>query len=153
MIIGLGIDLINVDRLNRVLQKYGNRFTTRVYNLSERRKAENRANVSETYAKRWAAKEAVIKALGMKSNMGFNWRDIRITNKRSGQPTVLLSGKPYTRLCQILPKNHKANISLSITDDRPWAQAMVIIEALPISPNVLFKKATIHNFTRKHVGD
>jgi holo-[acyl-carrier protein] synthase len=132
MIIGIGSDIVDVRRIERVLGRYGERFLGRIFTDVERAKAERRATRIETYAKRFAAKEACAKALGTGLSHGVFWRDMGVINLPSGKPTMALSGGASARLEKILPKGHQAVIHLTITDDFPLAQAFVIIEALPV---------------------
>lgn len=134
MIIGLGQDMCNVERIEKTLQRYGERFTSRVFTDLEIAKAERRRRKAETYAKRFAAKEACAKALGTGvPRRGVHWRHMGVVNLPSGAPTMDLSGGAEKRLREILPAGYEARISLTITDDYPWAQALVIIEAHPMA--------------------
>lgn len=132
MILGIGTDLCNIERIARVLARHGDRFVTRVYTETERRKAERRADRAGTYAKRWAAKEACSKALGTGLRMGIAWRDMGVVNLRSGQPVMQLTGWAAERLRALTPPGHEALVHVTLTDDHPWAQAFVVIEARPI---------------------
>src|SRR6187200_767786 len=131
MIIGLGSDIVDVRRIAKVIERHGERFLDRIFTAVERTKAENRANAVETSAKRFAAKEACAKALGTGMRRGVFWRDMGVVNMRSGQPTMALTGGAADRLKEMTPPGMKAVIHLSLTDDHPYAQAFVIIEALP----------------------
>lgn len=131
MILGIGTDLANIERIEGTLARFGDRFKTRVYTDIEQRRAEARPHVASTYAKRWAAKEACSKALGTGLRMGIAWKDMAVVNLRSGQPTMHLTGWAAERLAKMTPAGHKAVIHVSLTDDYPWAQAMVVIEAVP----------------------
>ncbi len=133
MIIGIGTDLANIERIERTLERFGDRFRNRVFTDTERRKAERRRDVAGTYAKRWAAKEACSKALGTGLRMGIAWKDMAVTNLPSGQPQMAVTGWAKERLTQMTPSGHRAVIHVSLTDDHPWAQAFVVIEARPIS--------------------
>jgi holo-[acyl-carrier protein] synthase len=133
MIIGLGSDLCDVRRIEQVLARHGDRFLDRVFTPTERAKAEGRANRAETYAKRFAAKEACAKALGTGFRRGVFWRDLGVVNQPSGRPTMQLSGGALARLMAITPPGHKAVIDLSLTDEGPTAQAIVIISAVPLA--------------------
>lgn len=134
MIIGLGQDMVDIRRIARTLERYGDRFKARVYTELEIAKAESRNRSTETYAKRFAAKEACAKALGTGvPRRGVHWTHMGVINLPSGKPTMALTGGAATRLAEILPDGHEAAIHLTITDDDPWAQAMVIIEALPVT--------------------
>jgi holo-[acyl-carrier protein] synthase len=130
MIIGLGNDLIDIRRVERTLKRFGNRFIKRIYTDVEREKAERRSNRAATYAKRFAAKEACSKALGTGFRRGVFWRDMGVTNLASGKPTMVLSGGARKRLEEITPAGMVAQIDLTLTDDHPLAQAIVIISAL-----------------------
>src|SRR6185295_2899864 len=130
MIIGLGSDLIDIRRIDKTLTEHGERFITRCFTDIERAKSEPRANRAASYAKRFAAKEACAKALGTGLRRGVFWRDMGVVNKRSGQPTMVLTGGAAQRLIEITPVGMDAEISLSITDDFPLAQAIVIISAV-----------------------
>ena len=132
MIIGLGNDMIDIRRIEKTLERYGERFTQRVFTEIERRKSDRRAERAASYAKRYAAKEACSKALGTGFSRGVFWRDLGVVNEPSGKPTMVLTGGAGERLAALVPKGHKAQIHLTITDDFPYAQAFVIIEALPV---------------------
>ena len=131
MIIGLGNDIIDIRRVERTIERYGERFLSRIFTETERLKSENRAGRAASYAKRFAAKEACAKALGTGMRRGVFWRDMGVVNLRSGQPTMALTGGAAERLAEMTPPGMKAVIHLSLTDDHPYAQAFVIIEALP----------------------
>ena len=131
MIIGLGSDICDVRRIARVLERHGERFLTRIYTPVERAKAERRANAVETYAKRFAAKEACAKALGTGFRRGVFWRDMGVVNLTSGRPTMELTGGALVRLKTITPAGCNARIDVSLTDEGPTAQAIVIISAVP----------------------
>lgn len=131
MILGIGTDLANIERIEGTLERFGDRFRNRVFTDIEQRKAERRKDTVGTYAKRWAAKEACSKALGTGLRMGIAWKDMSVVNLRSGQPTMVLTGWAAERLASMTPDNHRAVIHVSLTDDHPWAQAMVLIEAVP----------------------
>ena len=131
MIIGIGSDLTDISRIEKTLAKYGERFVQRIFTPAEQAKAKKRSIQAPTYAKRFAAKEACAKALGTGFNMGVYWRDIGVTNMPSGQPTLTLANGALARLQAITPKGTVARIHLSLTDDHPYAQAFVVIEALP----------------------
>jgi holo-[acyl-carrier protein] synthase len=134
MILGVGADLANIDRIAATLARFGDRFRTRVFTETERARAEARADTAGTYARRWAAKEACSKALGTGLRMGIGWRDMGVINLPTGQPTLHLTGWAALRLRQITPPGHRAHLHLTLTDDHPWAQAFVVIEAHPASP-------------------
>ena len=131
MILGIGTDLANIDRIAAVLARHPDRFRTRVFTETEQRKAEGRADTVGTYAKRWAAKEACSKALGTGLRMGIAWKDMAVSNLHTGQPTMRLTGWAADRLAQMTPPGHSAYIHVTLTDDHPWAQAFVLIEARP----------------------
>lgn len=131
MIIGLGNDMIDIRRIEKILIRHGSRFIQRIFTDIEQNKSENFPKRSYAYAKRFAAKEACAKALGTGIAYGVNWRDIGIVNSPSGKPTIKLTNHAQIQLEKLLPSNHDASIHLSMTDDFPWAQAFVIIEALP----------------------
>lgn len=131
MILGIGTDLANIERIQGTLDRFGDRFRNRVFTQAEQRKAEGRADVAGTYAKRWAAKEACSKALGTGLRMGIAWKDMSVTNLRTGQPVMHVTGWAAERLAQMTPEGHEAIIHVSLTDDHPWAQAYVVIEACP----------------------
>jgi len=131
MIIGIGSDLVDVRRIERVIGRHGERFLARIYTTAERAKAERRANRIETYAKRFAAKEACAKALGTGMRGGVWWRDMGVVNLPSGRPTMKLTGGAAARLAKLVPPGYEADIHVSITDEYPLAQAFVIISAEP----------------------
>ncbi len=133
MIIGIGTDICNIERIERTLERFGDRFRNRVFTETERAKAERRKDTAGTYAKRWAAKEACSKALGTGLRMGIAWKDMAVTNRRSGQPVMHVTGWAADRLAELTPEGHEAVIHVTLTDDHPWAQAVVVIEALPRS--------------------
>lgn len=132
MILGVGIDLANIDRIAATLARFGDRFRNRVFTPTEQRKAERRKDVAGTYAKRWAAKEACSKALGTGLRMGISWKDMAVSNLPTGQPVMELSGWAKERLDAITPPGHSAVVHVTLTDDHPWAQAFVVIEARPL---------------------
>lgn len=131
MIIGIGSDLIDIRRIEATLAKFGDRFVQRLFTDVEQRKSEGRKNRAASYAKRFAAKEACSKALGTGFRRHVYWRDLGVVNMRSGKPTMALTGGAAARLAEITPKGMRAQIDLSITDDFPLAQAIVIISAVP----------------------
>lgn len=131
MIIGIGSDLIDITRVAKVIERHGDRFLTRVFTDIERAKAERRKNRAETYAKRFAAKEACAKALGTGLRAGVFWRDMGVVNLPSGRPTMLLTGGALARLSAITPAGYEARIDVTITDEYPTAQAFVVISAEP----------------------
>jgi holo-[acyl-carrier protein] synthase len=131
MILGLGSDITDVRRIAKVIERHGERFLLRVFTDIERAKAERRRNRAETYAKRFAAKEACAKALGTGIRHGVWWRDMGVVNMPSGRPTMALTGGARKRLDALTPKGHLAQIGLTITDEGPMAVAFVIISAVP----------------------
>jgi holo-[acyl-carrier protein] synthase len=131
MIIGLGSDLIDIRRIEKTLSRHGERFLGRIYTEIERRKSDSRAQRAASYAKRFAAKEACAKALGTGLRKGVFWRDMGVVNLPGGKPSLKLTGGALKRLQEITPAGHEAHIDLSITDDFPLAQAIVIISAVP----------------------
>ena len=133
MILGVGSDLIDVRRIERTIERHGDRFLARIFTATERAKADGRARRAETYAKRFAAKEACAKALGTGFRDKVFWRDLGVVNLRSGQPTMALTGGAAERLASLIPAGMRPVIHVSLTDDHPYAQAFVIIEALPAS--------------------
>ncbi|MBX6328660.1 MAG: holo-ACP synthase [Pseudolabrys sp.] len=130
MIIGLGSDIVDVRRIARVIERHGERFLARIYTPVERAKAEGRANRIETYAKRFAAKEACAKALGTGFRSGVFWRDMGVVNLTSGRPTMMLTGGALARLKAITPAGCEARIDVTLTDEGPTAQAIVLITAI-----------------------
>ncbi|WP_420558890.1 holo-ACP synthase [Tepidicaulis sp.] len=131
MIIGMGNDLIDIRRVAKVLERHGERFTTRVFTEIEQKKSDRRRNRAASYAKRFAAKEACSKALGTGIRQSVFWKDMGVVNLATGQPTMKLTGGALKRLEAMTPAGMVAHIHLTITDDDPLAQAFVIIEALP----------------------
>ena len=135
MILGIGTDLANIDRIQGVLDRFGDRFRVRVFTEREQRVARHRSKAeggeAATYAKRWAAKEACSKALGTGLRMGIAWKDMAVSNLHTGQPVMTVSGWAAARLERMTPDGHEATIHVSLTDDHPWAQAFVVIEARP----------------------
>ncbi|ETI65001.1 4'-phosphopantetheinyl transferase [Sphingobium sp. C100] len=133
MIIGLGSDLCNIERIQNSLDRFGDRFVQRVFTAAEQAKAQRRPFTrAGTFAKRFAAKEAFSKAVGTGFKAGVFMRDIGVVNAPSGAPTLKLTGGALTRLEAMVPQGYKAVIHLTLTDDHPWAQAFVIIEAQPL---------------------
>jgi holo-[acyl-carrier protein] synthase len=132
MIIGVGSDLCDVRRIERVIDRHGERFLARIFTAAERAKAERRANRFETYAKRFAAKEACAKALGTGLRAGVFWRDMGVVNLPSGRPTMKLTGGALRRLQAITPAGCEARIDVTITDEGAMAQALVVISAVPL---------------------
>jgi len=131
MILGIGNDIIDARRVGKVMERHGDRFLHRVFTETERAKADRRKNRVETYAKRFAAKEACSKALGTGIRQGVWWRDMGVVNLPSGKPTMKLTGGALKRLESITPPGYDPQIDLTITDDGPMAQAIVIISAVP----------------------
>ncbi|WP_298805322.1 holo-ACP synthase [uncultured Lentibacter sp.] len=131
MILGIGTDLANIERIAATLERFGDRFRNRVFTATEQAKAERRADTPGTYAKRWAAKEACSKALGTGLRMGIAWKDMRVSNLATGQPVMEVTGWAKERLAAMTPEGHEAIIHVTLTDDHPWAQAFVVIEARP----------------------
>jgi holo-[acyl-carrier protein] synthase len=129
MILGIGTDLANIERIEATLARFGDRFRNRVFTEVEQRVAERRQQTVATYAKRWAAKEACSKALGTGLRMGISWKDMAVSNLRSGQPRMHVSGWAAQRLAEMTPEGYEAHIHVTLTDDHPWAQAFVVIEA------------------------
>jgi len=132
MILGIGTDLANIERIQATLDRFGDRFRNRVFTETEQAKAERRADVAGTYAKRWAAKEACSKALGTGLRMGIAWKDMSVSNLSTGQPVMQVTGWAAERLDEMTPPGHEAVIHVTLTDDHPWAQAFVVIEARPL---------------------
>ncbi|MDX2222264.1 MAG: holo-ACP synthase [Rhodospirillaceae bacterium] len=135
MILGIGNDLIDIRRIERTLARFGDRFVQRIYTAAEQRKAERRKGAGRayaaTYAKRYAAKEAASKALGTGFRAGVYWRDLGVVNLPSGKPTVVMTGGAAARLAAITPPGMEARVELTLTDEYPIAEAMVIITAVP----------------------
>lgn len=135
MIIGIGSDIIDITRIEKVIGRHGDRFIDRIFTEAERAKAERRSKMPKliwaTYAKRFAAKEACSKALGTGIRRGVWWRDMGVVNLPGGRPTMELTGGARERLAVLTPAGHEARIDLSITDDWPLAQAFIVISAVP----------------------
>lgn len=134
MIIGIGSDLIDIRRIAGSIERFGERFTQRCFTEIEIRKSDGRKNRAESYAKRFAAKEACSKALGTGLANGVFWKDMGVVNLPGGKPTMELTGGAAERLAAMTPQGYRTVIHLTITDDFPLAQAFVIIEALPVAP-------------------
>jgi holo-[acyl-carrier protein] synthase len=134
MIIGIGTDLVDIRRIGRTIERHGERFINRIYTDTERDRAERRANRIDTYAKRFAAKEACAKALGTGFRRGVFFRDMGVVNLPSGKPTLHLTGGALERLKAITPQGYDAQIDLALTDEYPLAQAFVVISALRREP-------------------
>lgn len=131
MIVGIGSDIADIRRIERTLERFGTRFVNRVFTEVEQAKSERRKERAASYAKRWAAKEACSKALGTGLRMGVAWKEMGVANLPSGQPTMVLTGGAKGRMEGLIPKGWEGRIHVTITDDHPYAQAFVIIEALP----------------------
>jgi holo-[acyl-carrier protein] synthase len=131
MIVGIGSDVVDIRRIEKTLERHGERFLGRVFTAIERKKSDGRRLRSASYAKRFAAKEACAKALGTGMRAGVFWRDMGVVNLRSGKPTMALTGGAAARLEAIVPKGMTPLIHLTITDEWPLAQAFVVIEAVP----------------------
>ncbi len=129
MILGIGTDLANIERIQGTLSRFGDRFRKRVFTERELAKAAHRRDEAGTLAKRWAAKEACSKALGTGLAMGISWRDMAVSNLSTGQPVMEVTGWAKERLDEMTPEGHDALIHVTLTDDHPWAQAFVVIEA------------------------
>ena len=142
MILGLGSDITDARRIAKVIERHGERFLARVFTDIERAKAERRKNRAETYAKRFAAKEACAKALGTGIRQGVWWRDMGVVNMPSGRPTMALTGGAQKRLDALTPKGHQAQIDLTITDEGPMAVAFVVISAVPQTGRAAAKTRT-----------
>jgi holo-[acyl-carrier protein] synthase len=131
MILGMGSDLIDIRRIEKTLERFGDRFIDRCFTAVERRRSDRRANRAASYAKRYAAKEACSKALGTGFRQGVFWRDLGVVNLPSGQPTLVLTGGALDRLRAITPPGMRAEIRLTLSDEPPLAQAIVLITAVP----------------------
>ena len=130
MIIGIGNDLIDIRRIERTLERFGDRFINRIYTDVEQKKSEGRTNRAASYAKRFAAKEACSKALGTGFRKGVFWRDMGVVNLKGGKPTIVLTGGAAKRLAELTPEGMEAQIDVSLTDEPPLAEASVIISAV-----------------------
>ena len=135
MILGIGSDLCDIRRIEKSLERFGDRFVERCFTPLEQRKSDRRTLRAASYAKRFAAKEACAKALGTGLRRGVFWRDMGVVNMPSGQPTMQLTGGAAARLAAMLPQGHEAVIHLTITDEHPLCQAFVVIEARPKGPS------------------
>ena len=131
MILGLGNDIIDIRRIEKTIERFGDRFLARVFTDTERRKSDARAGRAASYAKRFAAKEACAKALGTGFRKGVFWRDMGVVNLRSGRPTMVLTGGAAEQLRRITPEGFEPRVDVSLTDDFPQAQAVVVISAVP----------------------
>ena len=134
MILGVGSDLIDIRRIERTIERFGDRFLDRVFTPVERARSDRRLNRAESYAKRYAAKEACAKALGTGFRRGVYWRDLGVVNLPTGRPTLVLTGGALMQLERLTPAGMVARIDLTLTDEPPMAQALVIITALPAGP-------------------
>jgi holo-[acyl-carrier protein] synthase len=134
MILGLGSDLIDIRRIEKTIVRFGDRFLDRVFTPAERQRCDRRANAAASYARRFAAKEACAKALGTGFRRGVFWRDLAVVNLPSGQPSMRLSGGALRRLEELTPAGMAARLDVSLTDEPPMAQAVVIITAVPAAP-------------------
>lgn len=130
MIVGIGNDLLDIRRVERTLDRYGERFTQRCFTDIEREKSDRRRGRAASYAKRFAAKEAMAKALGTGLSRGVFWRDMGVVNLPSGKPTMALTGGAFARLAEMTPPGHRVEVHVTITDDYPLAQAFVILYAV-----------------------
>jgi holo-[acyl-carrier protein] synthase len=131
LIVGIGSDLTDIRRIASTLDRFGARFESRIFTNLERTRSDRKVDRAASYAKRFAAKEACAKALGTGMRAGVFWKDMGVVNARSGQPTMVLTGGAAARLASLSPSGHRCVIHLSLTDDHPYAQAFVVIEALP----------------------
>lgn len=132
MIVGIGSDLIDIRRIERTLERFGEKFTSRIFTAAERAKSERRRNRAASYARRFAAKEACSKALGTGFRKGVFWRDMGVVNLDSGRPTMALTGGAAKRLAELIPPGMAARIDVTLTDEPPLAEAVVIISAVPV---------------------
>ena len=130
MILGVGTDLVNIERIRKVLDRFGERFEKRVFSNQEIQRSRRKYDSSSSYAKRWAAKEACSKALGIGLRMGISWKEMHVVNLPSGKPEIVLEGKAKDFLIAMTPKGCTPKINVSLTDDFPWAKATVIIEGI-----------------------
>ncbi len=130
MILGVGTDLVNIERIRKVLDRFGERFEKRVFSDQEIQRSRRKYDAPSSYAKRWAAKEACSKALGIGLRMGISWKEMHIINLKSGKPKLVIEGKAKDFLTAMTPKGYTPKINISLTDDFPWAQATVIIEGI-----------------------
>jgi holo-[acyl-carrier protein] synthase len=131
LILGIGTDLADIRRIEATIDRFGERFLNRVFTEVERARSDRRADRAASYARRWAAKEACAKALGTGLRMGVAWREMGVANLRTGQPTMTLTGGAAARLCAMTPAGMTARLHATLTDDPPYAQAFVVIEAVP----------------------
>lgn len=131
MILGVGNDMVDIRRIEQSIERFGDRFLNRIFTDIERTKSDRRMQRAASYAKRFAAKEACSKALGTGFRKGLFWRDMGVVNLASGRPTMVLTGGAKAQLAELVPAGYRPDIHLTITDDFPWAQAIVIISGLP----------------------
>lgn len=141
MILGIGSDLIDIRRIEQAMERFGERFLERIFTDAERRKCDRRANRSASYARRFAAKEACSKALGTGFRNGVFWRDLGVVNLASGRPCMRLTGGALRRLEEITPAGMTARLDVTLTDEPPLAQAVVIITAVPAQERGVFERA------------
>ncbi len=132
MIIGIGTDLVNINRIQEILNRYGDKFRNKIFSKKEQEKAKSKSDEAGIYAKRWAAKEACSKALGTGIRKGITWQDMNVINLSQGQPSLIITGATKIQMSKLIPTDHYGIIHLSLSDDYPLAQAFVIIEALPV---------------------
>ena len=130
MILGIGTDLVNIERVRKVLDRFGERFENRVFSELEIQRSRKKFDPSSSYAKRWAAKEACSKALGIGLSMGISWKEMHIVNLQSGKPKLIIEGKAKDLLKEMTPSGYSPKVNVSLTDDHPWAKAIVIIEGI-----------------------
>ena len=130
MILGVGTDLVNIERIRKVLERFGDRFEKRVFSELEIQRSRRKYDPSSSYAKRWAAKEACSKALGIGLRMGISWKEMHIVNLKSGKPELIIEGTAKYILEEMTPRGFIPKINVSLTDDYPWAKAIVIIEGI-----------------------
>ena len=130
MILGIGTDLVNIERIRKTLDRFGDRFEKRVFSKLEIHRSRRKYDPSSSYAKRWAAKEACSKAMGIGLRMGISWTEMNIVNLPSGKPELVIEGKAKAFLIAMTPKGYTPKINVSLTDDFPWAKATVIIEGI-----------------------
>ena len=128
MILGIGTDLVNINRIRKVLYRFGDRFEKRIFSELEIERSRRKHDPSSSYAKRWAAKEACSKALGIGLRMGISWKEMHIVNLKSGKPELIIEGTAKYILEEMTPRGFIPKINVSLTDDYPWAKAIVIIE-------------------------
>ena len=130
MILGIGTDLVNINRIRKVLYRFGDRFEKRIFSELEIERSRRKHDPSSSYAKRWAAKEACSKALGIGLRMGISWKEMHIVNLKSGKPELIIEGTAKYILEEMTPRGFIPKINVSLTDDYPWAKAIVIIEGI-----------------------